>query len=64
MRGIVHAYEGILRLVSSLTTDQIRSSMVMAVFIDLPTLIMMSSISLFIYYIGQLTVQLEISKQS
>jgi hypothetical protein len=36
----------------------------MTVFVDLPTLIMMSSFSLFIYYIGKLTLQLEISKQN
>ena len=64
MRGIVNAYEGIVRLVSSLTSYQIRSSTVMTIFMDLPTLIMMSSFSFFIYYIGQLTIQLEISKQS
>ena len=64
MRGIVNAYEGIVRLVSSLTSNQIRSSTVMTIFMDLPTLVMMSSFSFFIYYIGQLTIQLEISKQS
>jgi hypothetical protein len=64
VRGIVNAYEGIVRLVSSLTSNQIRSSTVMTIFMDLPTLVMMSSFSFFIYYIGQLTIQLEISKQS
>ena len=64
MRGIVNAYEGLVRLVSSLTSNQIRSSTVMTIFMDLPTLVMMSSFSFFIYYIGQLTIQLEISKQS
>ena len=64
MRGIVNAYEGIVRLVSSLTSNQIRSSTVMTIFMDLPTLVMMSSFSFFIYYICQLTIQLEISKQS
>lgn len=58
----MYVYEGIARLVSDLTLEQIRSSMMMSVFADLPTMILMSSFSLFIYYIGKLTLQLEISK--
>ena len=44
------------------TEDQVRTSTAALTFTDLPTLFLMTSFSLFIYYIAQLTIQLELSK--
>ena len=42
--------------------EDVRTSTAALTFTDLPTLFLMTSFSLFIYYIAQLTIQLELSK--
>ena len=45
-----------------MNNDEVRSSTVALAFMDLPTLGLMTSFSLFIYYIAQLTLQLEMEQ--
>lgn len=54
-RCIILVYDGLAHSVYEESESQIRTSTAALAFIDLPTLGLMTSFSLFIYYIAQLT---------
>ena len=62
LRCIILIYDGLSHTVYEKSESQIRSSTVALAYMDLPTLGLMTSFSLFIYYIAQLTVQLEMEQ--
>ena len=55
LRCIILVYDGLSHSVFAKSESEIRSSTVALAFMDLPTLGLMTSFSLFIYYIAQLT---------
>jgi hypothetical protein len=58
VRCILLTYESIGLAVGE-SIDKLRGATGAIILQDMPTLFLMSAISLFIYYIGQLTIQLE-----
>ena len=62
LRCVILLYDGLSHQVYEQSDDEIRSSTVALAFMDLPTLGLMTSFSLFIYYIAQLTLQLEMEQ--
>lgn len=61
-RCIILLYDGLSHSVYEESESEIRSSTAALAFMDLPTLGLMTSFSLFIYYIAQMTLQLEMEQ--
>ena len=61
-RCLVLVYDWCSHTLFHRSEDEVRTSTAALTFTDLPTLFLMTSFSLFIYYIAQLTIQLELSK--